>query len=85
MPIRPENRALYPKDWPAISLEVRERAGWRCEGSPAFPEGCPRHPSRLPYGDGDNPSEGFGLRIELVKSAHFERFAPAIRLPEEGT
>jgi 5-methylcytosine-specific restriction endonuclease McrA len=38
MPIRPENRARYPKDWPAISLEVRERARWRCEGSPAFPE-----------------------------------------------
>ena len=30
MPIKPENRALYPKDWPAISLEARERAGWRC-------------------------------------------------------
>jgi 5-methylcytosine-specific restriction endonuclease McrA len=38
MPIRPENKARYPKDWPAISLEVRERAGWCCEGSPAFPE-----------------------------------------------
>ena len=32
MPIRPENREKYPKDWPAISLEVRrDRAGWRCE------------------------------------------------------
>lgn len=38
MPIRPENAARYPRDWKAISLEVRERAGWRCEGSPAFPE-----------------------------------------------
>jgi hypothetical protein len=38
MPIRPENRARYPADWPAISLEVRERAGWRCEGSPAYPD-----------------------------------------------
>jgi hypothetical protein len=37
MPIRPENRARYPADWKAISLEVRERAGWRCEGSPAYP------------------------------------------------
>lgn len=38
MPIRPEERARYPTDWPAISLEVRERAGWRCEGSPAYPD-----------------------------------------------
>lgn len=38
MPIRAENRARYPDDWPAISLKVRERAGWRCEGSPAFPD-----------------------------------------------
>jgi hypothetical protein len=38
MPIRPENRARYPKDWKAISLEVRAAAGWRCEGSPAYPD-----------------------------------------------
>lgn len=38
MPIRPENRARYAKDWKAISLEVRDAAGWRCEGSPAFPD-----------------------------------------------
>lgn len=32
MPIRPEQRALYPKDWKAISLRIRtERAGGRCE------------------------------------------------------
>jgi 5-methylcytosine-specific restriction endonuclease McrA len=38
MPIRPENKARYPKDWPQISQRIRERAGWRCEGSPAFPD-----------------------------------------------
>lgn len=31
MPIKPENRARYPKDWPAISAQARERARWRCE------------------------------------------------------
>lgn len=31
MPIRPENQARYPKDWPAISLRIRERAGQKCE------------------------------------------------------
>lgn len=38
MPIRPEQRARYPKDWRAISLEVRGAAGWVCEGSPAYPD-----------------------------------------------
>ena len=31
MPIRPENKARYPKDWKAISLSIRERAMQRCE------------------------------------------------------
>ena len=31
MPIRPENRARYPKDWPEISQRIRTRAGNRCE------------------------------------------------------
>jgi hypothetical protein len=38
MPIRAERRELYPKDWKAISLAIRERAGWRCEGSPSYPD-----------------------------------------------
>ena len=31
MPIKPEHRALYPVDWPAISARIRERAANRCE------------------------------------------------------
>ena len=32
MPIRPENRHRYPKNWPTISRRIRfERAGGRCE------------------------------------------------------
>jgi hypothetical protein len=32
MPIRPENRARYPADWPEISRRIRfDRAGGRCE------------------------------------------------------
>lgn len=38
MPIRPENKARYPKDWKEISLSVRVRAGNRCQGSPAYPD-----------------------------------------------
>lgn len=38
MPIRPENKARYPKDWKQISIAIRDRAENRCEGSPAFPD-----------------------------------------------
>lgn len=38
MPIKPENRARYPKDWKAIADAIRARAGQRCEGSPAYPD-----------------------------------------------
>lgn len=31
MPIRPENKALYPPDWRKISASIRERARHRCE------------------------------------------------------
>lgn len=31
MPIRPENKARYPKDWPAISYRIRQRANNQCE------------------------------------------------------
>ena len=31
MPIRAENKDLYPKDWPAISKAIRARAGDICE------------------------------------------------------
>jgi hypothetical protein len=31
MPIKPENRALYPKDWHIISRAIRDRAEQSCE------------------------------------------------------
>jgi hypothetical protein len=31
MPIRPENRARYPKTWKAMVAAARERSGGRCE------------------------------------------------------
>jgi hypothetical protein len=43
MPIRPENRKRYPADWPAISRAIKTRAGWRCEGSPAYPDCTATH------------------------------------------
>lgn len=43
MPIRASERAKYPPDWPAISLAVKERAKWRCVGSPKYPRCRARH------------------------------------------
>lgn len=31
MPIKPENRARYPADWPKIRERILQRAGHRCE------------------------------------------------------
>ena len=38
MPIKPENKARYPKNWKQIRAEILERAKHCCEGSPKFPD-----------------------------------------------
>ena len=38
VPIKPENKGRYPKDWKAIRKRILDRAFNRCEGSPAFPD-----------------------------------------------
>ena len=38
MPIKPENKALYPANWKGIAAEIKVRAGNRCEGSPVYPD-----------------------------------------------
>jgi hypothetical protein len=37
MPIKPENKHRYPKDWKQIRERILARATGRCEGSPDFP------------------------------------------------
>lgn len=38
MPIRPENRTRYPREWrTTIRPAILRRAQHRCEGSPAYP------------------------------------------------
>ena len=44
MPIRPENRARYPADWPNIRLRILARARHRCEH-----EGCAAVHRQLGY------------------------------------
>lgn len=57
MPIRPENRARYPKDWPAISRAAKDRAGWRCACTGECGRGthtgrCPNRHGQAAYGTG---------------------------------
>jgi len=38
MPIKPENLKRYPTNWKDVAASIRQRAGNRCEGSPAYPD-----------------------------------------------
>lgn len=55
MPIRPENRDRYPKDWPQIRARILKRAHNRCEFC-----GVENHTMRL------NPKTGKEARIVLT-------------------
>lgn len=68
MPIRPENRARYPKDWKAISAAIRERAGDRCECLGECGRGT--HVGRCPNMHG-TPAYGTGSRVVLT-TAHLD-------------
>lgn len=49
MPIKPENRRRYPRDWRDIRDRIITRANNACEGSPKFPN-C-RAPNAKPHPD----------------------------------
>ena len=68
MPIRPENRARYPKDWKAISAGIRSRAGDRCECEGECGRGT--HTGRCPNTQGA-PAYGTGSRVVLT-TAHLD-------------
>lgn len=78
MPIKPENRARYPKDWREISLQAKVRADWRCQH-----EGC----TALQYDYGywltsplqrwvriGGPCESYGEAKQRAAEEHAARF-----------
>lgn len=83
MPIKPENKALYPADWKAISLAAKERAGWRCQhpGCVArqYSVGCWHKPGGgewqwlAHWGDNDNPRTYAEAR-QIAADESFTRF-----------
>jgi len=66
VPIRPENRGLYPPDWDAISLAVKEAAGWRCECLGECGRGT--HEGRCPNRNNE-PAYGTGSQV-ILTTAH---------------
>lgn len=68
MPIRPENRARYPRDWPAISARIRARAKDRCECLGECGRGT--HDGRCPNRQGE-PAYGTGSKVVLT-TAHLD-------------
>lgn len=69
MPIRPENKARYPKDWKAISRRIRVRAEQRCECHGA----CGRdHGGRCQAENGQaHPETG---SLVVLTTAHLDHF-----------
>lgn len=68
-PIRPENRARYPKDWPAISRSIKEdRAKLHCECAGECGRGT--HDGRCPNRHG-RPAYGTGSTVVLT-TAHLD-------------
>lgn len=68
MPIHPENRDRYPDDWDAISLRIKERAGWRCECEGECGRGT--HRGRCPNVQG---GEAYGTgSVVILTTAHLD-------------
>ena len=68
MPIRPENRNRYPKDWPEISARIRARAGDRCECEGECGRGT--HDGRCQNRQAQ-PAYGTGSKVVLT-TAHLD-------------
>jgi hypothetical protein len=69
VPIRPENRRLYPLDWPEISARIRfGRASGRCECVGECGRGT--HDGRCPNRHGE-PAYGTGSEVVLT-TAHLD-------------
>lgn len=68
LPIRPENRARYPKNWDAISKTAKDTAGWRCACRGECGRGT--HTGRCPNVHG-GAAYGTGSKVVLT-TAHLD-------------
>ncbi len=68
MPIRPENKNRYPKNWPEIRAHIRARSGNRCECEGECGRGT--HHGRCPNLNG---GEAYGTGSTVVLTvAHLD-------------
>lgn len=78
MPIKPENKALYPPDWPEISRRIRaERAGNKCEQCKApngeyIARGVGPHVGTYMLVGGETFDAGTGEYLGLGKGSEYE-------------
>jgi len=66
MPIRPENKSRYPKNWKDLSTSLKEEAGWQCECDGRC--GRNTHGARCSNKHGQ-PAYGTGSKVVLT-TAH---------------
>lgn len=77
MPIKPEKRTLYPKDWPAISRRIRfDRAQGRCEQCNAphgevIARGLYEHSGTYMLADGTVHDASNGTRLGRAKGSEY--------------
>lgn len=69
MPVRPEERSRYPKNWREISAARKEAAWWRCECRGECGRRAP-HDGRCPNRHGE-PDYATGKRTVLT-TAHLD-------------
>lgn len=74
MPIRPENRERYPKDWKAISLRIRQRAQGQCECTGECGDAHPPtgHPDRRRCYEFDRFEHSVTGSIVILTVAHLD-------------
>lgn len=79
MPIKAENRALYPATWSAISLAAKERAGWACVhagcGAKQYDVGMWNGPRWIRI---HGPCAAYKDARQLAADEHFSRFGDEI-------
>jgi len=78
MPIRPDQRALYPRDWKAISKRIREeRAGNQCERCKApngqtIARGMAQHAGTYMLEDGETFNDATGAYLGPNRGSEYE-------------
>ncbi len=81
----PMRRELYPEDWEAPALEVKEAAGWKCQACgmqcrrAGVPLGSRGHRETLPVAHLDHDPENLNARLRALCAPCHLRYDAAAR------